>query len=130
MRQNSLLATAISAHLLTPAQAALYARDINHDRTPDRLYDTDLNIMWLRGGGLSSLWRLRSVSTWADRLATSHRCYVELTCTAPHLLKTDSFQKLAFTCCWSGRIELTESGQLGHFQQTKAHIFGCVLSIV
>jgi hypothetical protein len=151
-RLLALMATSAAFFSLTPAQAALQARDYNNDGKIDGLYDTYLNITWLSNAGLSSLSTFAQASSWAGslvvdgvsgwRLPTSnvtcqsynctssemgHLFYTELGSTGGQHMKAGDLQNLTFTGYWSGSVDLTRSGQAWAFSTIDGQQFSALV---
>lgn len=151
-----LLALLTAAAALLPlgsAQAALQARDINHDGSADGFYDTDLNVTWLADAGLSSNSTFAQASSWASSMVVGgisgwrlpnmgavcagynctssemgHLFYVELASTAGRHMNAGGFQNLSVnTAYWSGASDTTRPGQSWAFSTIDGQQFSAQL---
>ncbi|WP_233506081.1 PEP-CTERM sorting domain-containing protein [Rhodoferax lacus] len=152
-RLLALLAATAAFLSLTPAQAALQARDYNNDGTIDGLYDADLNVTWLSNAGLSSLSTFAQASSWASSLVVDgisgwrlptdsvvcagyncttsemgHLFYTELGSTAPQHMNAGDLQFLTFTGYWSGTVDSARSGQAWAFSTIDGQQFSAANS--
>lgn len=64
---NKLLASVlVTLAVLTTAEAALMARDLDGDTATDAFYDTDRNITWLRNANVNGLMDWAVANAWAS----------------------------------------------------------------